>query len=322
MRLSIRERDVLATVGLSAHLSLTELAETARLPLHQFHYLIAKLSEQKIIKKAWIIDTFKLGYSRFNIFFSLGRTTKSSRAALIRMLANTPETVFFSEIGGDFDFELSVLVKDAIEFRTFMHTLAKKYGELFQSKIISIRHTMAHFSRKYLASKPLKPSYLAIGGEVTASEIDALDRSILTIIAQNPLYSRRDIARAIGHPESTVDLRFKQLLHTGIIKGALWTTDARQYGAQTFKLLLQTRGLEQTFAKDLFAFASKHPHITTYIEGIGVWDFELGVEVQEYSELCALREELYTRFGTLLHEIKVLNRFSVYQYRSFVGLPN
>ena len=98
MRLSIKERQIVALAALAADSSATEIAKKLRLPLHQIHYLVKKLTEAGIIRKVWVIDTFRLGFTRYNIFFSLNSVQQKTRASIVRSLAESGRTVFFSEI--------------------------------------------------------------------------------------------------------------------------------------------------------------------------------------------------------------------------------
>jgi DNA-binding Lrp family transcriptional regulator len=317
MRLLDREKDFLTVAGLAADRSMVDLAKTLHTPIHQLHYVVNKLREARIIRKVWVIDTFRLGLTRYNVFFSLSAVQRKKREALVKMLTQSSRTVFLAEIGGDFDFELSLVARSPAEVRQFFEFLGEKFGELFYSKLISIRHAMAHFPRKYLSKRKSLCSQISIGNTVETHEVDEFDTAILQVMADQPDFSKREIAHHLGRPETSVDLRIKKLFEAKIIKGAIWSTNAKHYEAQTFKLLIHTRGLSPQRGDALKTFACNHPHITAYIEGFGHWDIECVAEVQDYSQLSALKEDIFASFGDSINDVKLINRFTVHKYRSF-----
>lgn len=312
-----RERDFIAGVGLCADRSVVSLATFLRVPVHQLHYTINKLTERDIVKKVWVIDTFLLGLTRYNIFFSLGGGEKKKRDQIIKDLASSVRTVFIAEVGGDFDYELSILARTASEVGEFIRGFSHLYGNVFRVRVISTRLSMVHFPRKYLSKRAPLCSNLSIGDRPGNVTIDQFDSDILTALSSNPNSSIRDVARRIGRPESSVDLRMKRLVKEGVVRGALWSTNASRYGAQTFRLLIQTRGLSTERREDVLAFASSHPQVTSLVEGFGQWDIEMVAEVSDYRQLSMLRESLYHHFSDIILDIRLLNRFVVHRYRSF-----
>jgi len=317
MRLSPRERDCIAVIGLSADRTVTSLAASLGIAVHQLHYILNKLTEAGSLRKVWIIDTFRLGYLRYNIFFSFRSGDQKKRQKLIRDLADNERVVFFSEVGGDVDFELSVLVKTPAEMGQFLTGLHDSYGTLLVIKAVSTRLSMIHFPRKYLSSKKSLLESITVGDQCGVVEIDTLDREILTILSTSPGYSRREVAQKLGRPETSVDLRIKKLVSSGVIRGAIWSTNSATYGAQSFKLLIRSSGLSASRKLSLLSFAAAHPNITSLIDGFGRWDIEIVAEVDNYSHLIALREKIYHLFSDTILEIKLLNRFTVHKYRNF-----
>ena len=51
LTISSRERDFIAAVGLCADKTVVSLARFLKIPTHQLHYLIRKLTEEDIIRK-------------------------------------------------------------------------------------------------------------------------------------------------------------------------------------------------------------------------------------------------------------------------------
>lgn len=316
IRLSELERDIIVVSAMDADASYKDLARQVGCELHRFHYAMKRLIERKVLRKVWVIDFFRAGLSRYNIFFSLAPASARAKKKLISVLVAAPRTVYLSEVGGDYDFELSIVAHNANEAMQFMHFVSKQCGDVFFTKSVSTRDFLVHFPRKYLSNKRGSRDRIVIGGEGQQVETDDFDRQILQALALFPFASQREVASKLGRPQSTVDVRISRLVKNGLIRGALFSTNSALYGALTYKLLLFARGFSEKVSADLREFSAKHPHVTSFVAGLGEWDFELLVECEQYSQLLALREELLIRFPAL-SQIKILSRFAVHKYAAY-----
>ena len=86
---------------------------------------------------------------------------------------------------------------------------------------------------------------------------------------------------------------------------------------QQFRLLAYARGVSAELREHLYAFASSHRAITYYIECLGSWDFELGVEVERAEQTTAVVEQIYRNFGPELAALKILPLFQHYKITNF-----
>jgi DNA-binding Lrp family transcriptional regulator len=316
--LSERERRIIAAVGGRADLQSTELARIAQVPLQQFHRSLDRLITEGVLRKLWIIDPARLGLLRFAIYFSLRPRKVSLKQQILKGLIAAPQVVMLQEIGGEFEFEMTVLARSPLALIDFLFSLPADHSAAFVNKSVATRRSLRFYPRKYLSSRNKHAPGLVVGGELISSSVDALDDRVLTALDSNPLASRRAIARLLGLPDSTADLRIRKLMKDRVIVGATYSTSPALYGATTYKLLLFARGYSTEFRERLSKFAEAHPNVTFLIDGFGDWDYELGIEVEESQQLIAVREAVSTEFGSSLHAIKVVTRFRVLKQRGYL----
>ena len=318
IKLSERERRIAAHLGTQAEVTVQQAARALRIRPHQIKYTLDRMLERGVLRKAWIFDIYRLGLNCYSIFFCLNAESTSSREKLIEAFRSAPQCVYLTELGGDFDFQLDVVEQGVEQLLGFFDSLSRSYGEPFLNKAVSIRHRVTRFSRKYLAPRYAAKCTVATGGHIAKQvEIDDLDRDILTYLTHHPHASRPEIGRALGRSSSTIELRYRRLRETGVIAGAVYSTRPEQYGAQAHVLLLFARGLTGALSKQLLGFAEQHQHVTYLVEGVGAWDFEMGVEVESYHQLVEIKEQLSQKFARDIIQTKVLTRFSVHKYGTF-----
>lgn len=317
MKLTERERTIIATCGLLGGSTLNELSKASGYRAHEVRYSISRLRECGAIRRAWIVDIFRLGYYRYNVFFSMRLASAKAKAAALKALAESPKTAYLSEVGGEFDFELAVVAKEPRTFAEFMRKMSAEHGDVFYSKAFSTRLSLTLFPRKYLSSRKSPVAEMALGQASETSTIDELDHQILQNLSASPDISRREIAQKLGRAESTVELRFQRLCKEKIISGAVFSTLPAAFGSQALSILIYAHGIHPKLRADLAAFAKSHSNITYFIEGLGDWDYEFGLEVEDHEQIVSLREEIYQHFGPNLVRVQVLTRLTVHKYSSY-----
>lgn len=316
LRLTEIERKIIGTLTTRADLDVKEMSSILKERVHVVRHALSRLQERGILRPLWVINSFKLGWERYNAFFSFRSKSKASKAQALKYLSSHPSVAFFSDSGADYDYEISIFGKSPREPMRLFEELSAKYGASVTTKTVCTRTLIAFFPRKYLAgaSKSVAPVMLEHSDDRT--EVDELDIRLLRRISQNPSSSRREIAQSLGLPHATVDVRFRKLRTSGVISGKLFAVNNSTYGASSYLLLLYGRGFDPVLRRRLFQFAEQHPHCTHYIEGFGSWDYELGVEVTTHREIVQIREEIEERFGAELTGIKTVPRLGVLRFES------
>ncbi len=317
MRLTDQERALIKVIGVRGDLPLTEIGALVGLPTYTVRHALSRLIEREYVRRAVIVDTFLLGWIRFNIFFSMSLQESASKSRVIHQLMNFDRTAYLAEATGDFDYEVSLLARSSHDMMQIMRRISDRFEGVFFAKSISNRVRIVLFPRKYLSDHRTRIEALAVGGTDAEVAIDSLDHRILAQLDAYPFDSLREVARRLSVAPSTVEKRVAQLKERRVIVGTVYSTNPALYGCISHTILIFTRGFSSELRKSLFSWAREHPHITSFVECFGAWDFELGVEFERADQLVALRESIAQQFGQGITTIRTVVKLKTYRYSSY-----
>lgn len=310
MKLSDKERLVLAAAELRAEAPVELLRKETGLREHTIRYAMRRLQQREVALPVPLVNLQILGHTIFNVFFSVGALKRATRHALLKTLTEAPEVVWVGEFGGEFQYGIAVVGTHIGTALEFLAILAKKFPNLFFDKSVAIQSSVTVYYRKYLSTKKFSVHPLTCRYTPRIVEIDDLDRKVLTGIASYGAESHRQIALRLKMPLSTFELRVRKLKDKGVIVGQILAVNCALFGMQAYKLLIYAKGMNIELAKALGRFSELHRNVVYFIECIGTWDFEIGVEVANPQEVTEIVQELYEEFGALINTIKLLNKFS------------
>ncbi len=118
--------------------------------------------------------------------------------------------------------------------------------------------------------------------------------------------SRRELARKLGMPHSTLDSRLEKLRKAGVFRGCIYLRNTRLMGTSEFKLLVSVANRTSKLRDALRGFAKSQPNVITFVELMGDWDFELGVEVEHPADISAVCDVLRRTFSTELSRVEIV----------------
>jgi DNA-binding Lrp family transcriptional regulator len=310
MRLSDKERLVLAAAELRADAPMAELRKETGLREHTIRYALRRLIQRKVASPIPLVNLQVLGMTIFNIFFSVGAEKRATKDALLKAFSQSKEVVWIGEFGGEYQYGLAVVGKHVGTALDLLNTLAQKYQNIFFEKSVAWQSSVTVYYRKYLTSKRMAVKPLTCRYTDQTVEIDEIDEKVLSGLTSLGGESHRQIAMALKMPLSTFELRVRKLTEKGVLAGHILAVDPTTFGMQGYKLLVYGKGLNASLAKGLSKFCEQHRSITYLIECIGSWDYEIGVEAEHPQEVTEVVQEIYEQFGALVNNVKLLNKFS------------
>lgn len=321
MRLSEKERNIIACTELNAEMSARKIGKTCGYKDHTVRYSINNLINRKIIRAIPFINIYPLGYSYYNVFFSISVKSTKAKNDFLNHLINSPRVTFLAELGGDFQYELSICAKNPQTVLSFLKELSLKHGNIFFEKSISFRVSANRFNRSFLADKKIPISSISFGNQTNPTNIDELDHKILIALSTDNFTSRRSLAKTMKLPFGTLENRFKKLQEKDVLPKMIYSVNPELCNIQSFKLLIYTKGISDKLSNKINLFAKKHPNIFYIIESLGAWEYEFGVDVENRSDILNISQELYEELGSDINNIKVLSifrrlKFSLYPFSS------
>ncbi len=318
-RINDRERDLLGRIGLHADKSLPEIAKLSHHHLHTIRYTLSRLTERKILHRAWVVDVFQLGWLRIQILFSVG---DAPRGKVIKFFTEQNFVVHVAEIGGEYDFDVVLLARTTHDALVLLQEASRVCGDIFVSKSILVQNSISYFPRKYLCKGRSIYGALTQGGRKIPYVLDEKEQRILEALMREPEIDKKSLAEKLTLSIPTINDRLARMRKAGVIVGAMFSPRYIELGVQNYKVLISTCASDLKFRDALYKFAYTHPHCTSFRESLGVWDYEINAEVEGHQELSRLKDELWQSFGKHLAEIHVVPRFKLHKFMSYPVLKN
>ncbi|MCB0354713.1 MAG: Lrp/AsnC family transcriptional regulator [Bdellovibrionales bacterium] len=322
MRLSDKERLILHAAQLEAKATAKALSKATGFREHTVRYCLSSLRQRGVLEYVPFINVYPLGFTQFGLFFSLASERADSNAELLDFLSRSEYVSFIVQVGGDFQYGISVCTRDIFGLSAFLKLLASRFGNLFFSKAVAARERLTDFSMKYLSPRSKEIRELSWGNSPFQQSFDETDHKILRAANEGEFQSMRELAKRAGLGQSLVEQRFRRLEKDGVIVGHHYVVRTDKLGIQSFYLLIDSKGLRPNLSEDLFKFAREHPNIIFFVECLGSWDFEMGIEVEDPQDAVRLKQALTDKFGDSLNSIKLLfvfryHKVSKYPFRSY-----
>ena len=322
MRASPQELKIISALQLDADLPLSELCKKTGLRAHTVHYHLRRLKEAGIIRRGALINLPALGFEQYAVYFSLAPTDPKNKQRLLAELKKHPRVFWFAELGGDFQYGMSVIAKRPDEALEFLSALSAKGDGQIMRKAVSLIVNLSIFRKKYLS--PTLPvsdlDMLTIPRGETKTNLDQKDMQVLSLLAEGQGESVQAMAKLLGAPRTSLEYRIKKLKEDKILLRSIYYVNAGKMGYQTFKLLVYARGLSAKFEKDFFSFARLQPQVVFFVSNFGSWDFELTVEADSPKMAVAVTESIYEKFSTNVQEIRILPVFEQTTSSGFLKL--
>lgn len=318
MKLSEKEGHVIAAVELRADAPMSLLRKESGLREHTIRYALRSLVSRKVITPIPFINLHRVGLTIYSIFFTVGGEKRGAHDALIRSLIAEPGVLWVGEFGGEYQYGIGVAVRRLSELTLFLDALSKKHGAIFHDKAISVQISSTIFPRRYLSSRKITAKPITVTfDQREPAVLDDLDRAILSALTSHGGLSHRQIALMIQAPLSTMELRICKLKNQGVIAAEIYHVNAAAFDMESFKLLVYTKGLDSALTERIAKYCSVQPNVTTLIDCLGSWGYEINVEVKRPEELSRIVQQLYEYFGSSIHTIKTLTKFSYPKVRFF-----
>jgi DNA-binding Lrp family transcriptional regulator len=305
IRLSRLQREIIVAAQLRADAFAEELASDIGIKERAVRHQLQRLTSAAVIQKAPFVNVYALGIRYVNLYFALGSAQEKTIGKFLEWLQNASEVTWLGQLGGDFNYGMSLAVEHIDQTKNFFDRLPSQFGNLLFDRALVYHYSLRVFPYKYLSSRTFAFPSIGYSIDSSAFDCDDLDREILGVMAKTFETSGRANARAVLRPHATVELRLRRLEQKGVISGYWYMVDPALLGYQSYKLLVYTKGADALLSKKLFEFAKAHPNVVYYVETLGPWSFELGTDVQHGEEISTITCGILEKFGSQVTTVKV-----------------
>ncbi|MEZ4754690.1 MAG: Lrp/AsnC family transcriptional regulator [Bdellovibrionota bacterium] len=314
LKLTHKERKILSLLEFEPDLTTKELAKKLGHKSTSIAYLLRKLKDSEIIKKTAVINFCRLGYSNIAMFVSFRSVSKEEKVKLINELKANPRIAWIGSFVGEYHFGIAYLARDLTEVTFFLRNLSEKFDHIFTQKIIAPRTSWSKFKRQYFVSEQGSGDFITLQDSSENIVVDELDHNILYILANENYDSIRDVARLVGKPFSTIERRIDRLKEKGVIAKIFYSISDEALRPEFHRLLISTDSISNKIRKNLFNYAKSSTSTIYFVESLGSWDFELGIEVEAPEKVLSICQELHDICDGRLQRIQPLMEVDDYKF--------
>lgn len=312
-KIDLKDRKILYELDLDCRQSLTQIGKKVGLKKDVVSYRVKKLEEEGVIKNYFtVIDSYKLGYNVFRIYFTFQYATPEIKNKIIDYLANYKHTWVLASMIGKYDLSSVLWIKDINDFYIYWENILGNFGDYFADKNFSIYVRSYSYKKSYLLgdayNKSDRLNYEVTGGKEPV-KIDELDYKILGELAENAKIPIIDLVDKLGCSSQTVTYRVKDLVKQGIIQAFRVGIDLTKFGMQHYKANIHLK--EQSKRKDIISYMQDNPNLTFIGMSAGFADLELEFDLENSIKLNEILEDIDTKFpGSIRsHDYQIASKF-------------
>lgn len=298
MKLTAEERDVMAALTLRGEVTVKEIAQALRLKEHRVRYIL-----DKVVSAGWcyfypIINPHRLGYLECNLFIELQSGGANARHNLLQALRASRATKTIGVLGGEYQFDVVVWLQGIQDLASFFNSLSERCPDINYRIDFVLLGKAFYFSANFLEPKTKGGTLVTYGPTDDAPfALDSTDKDILKRLTTSPFSGARNLAKAIGIPESTVTYRLNKLKGEGVIVCMGYMVDHLKVGMTLTHLLIKAKRPSHQLTKQLFEFAHRDGSIGFLVECYGAWDYQMGVLLFDQTKLSGVIDRLQETLG-------------------------
>ncbi|MBS3123247.1 AsnC family transcriptional regulator [Candidatus Woesearchaeota archaeon] len=155
------------------------------------------------------------------------------------------------------------------------------------------------------------------------TEIDLLDRKILSTLDRDGRIPVAEIAKKLEVSRQLVNIRLKKLEARDIIFGTLTIFDSGVLGYNWYRVLFRLLNISKKQKEEFINYLKEHKNVVWLGEVGGRWDIAVNFACESPVAFNTISEELSVKFGEFVKEMETLVYVDIYDYsRSYLDPDN
>ncbi len=293
---------------------LSSLAKSLGIKESALQGKMSRWAKEGLVSQAVFVDTYRLGATELEVFFSPAKDKKSLSARLTQAVTESPGIRWFYRTAGKYDYHIGIEAMNTLDVARRLEELDARAPGMFDTRDSCLSIGYWWFGRKYLAPEGVKHSrrFEALPGSGIVS-IDEVDHAILRVLGGRGAESLRNISSATGLPSSTIGYRIQALTKSGVITGFPYLVSPARLGMQVYRIQIASNTLSAEMHKSILRWCQQQRSIVSMMRLVGVWDYIMRCEVESPEQIGELTDSLQEAFGHVLRDwavIAVLKEYS------------
>ncbi|MCD6464041.1 AsnC family transcriptional regulator [Candidatus Woesearchaeota archaeon] len=302
IELDLKDKKLLATLDFNARMPISRIAKKVGISKGAALYRLKKLENQGIIKQYYaIVNPAKLGFYYCRVFLKFQNMPSSVEQELINHLETNPKIAYLGIIDGLWDLLIGFWARDLAEFEEFLDKLIFKYGRFVLDKEVSIGLQVWQFPYRFLfQSSESVVREFKTGGKLKVSNLDVIDKELLTILTKNARMSYEELSKHLGLSGKAINYRIKNLIKKKIIVGFRTLVDYKKFGYSNTKVLLYLQNATKERFNKLVHYLKQLPNCIYITKPIGKPDLEFEVLTRTREEFFSIIKQSRENFKDII----------------------
>ncbi len=299
-KLDLKDRKILYQLDINCRQSDSEIGKKVRLSKQTVAYRIKRLIKEGYITRfSTVIDTYKLGISKYKLYISFENADKETINKITKYFIKHKKTEWIATCSGRWDLIAGYIVKDKYEFEKELKELNEKFSKYISTKETTISLGVPHFRKEYLLDNKIHEPIVEQGGNLKLT-IDKTDEEIIKVLVNNARMPIVEIAEKLNSTPRIINYRIKNLKKQKIILMNKIFLDLNKFNWIYCKALITFKNLNKEKYKEFFNYCSEIKNLTYIINCIGSWDIELDFEIENFNEFHKIMLNIRDKFSSII----------------------
>ncbi len=301
LNLDLKDRKILYQLDIDCRQTNKEIGKKVGLSKQVIDYRIKRFLKEGIITRfAAVIDTYKLGFSKYKIYLSLENASKEIIKEMIQFLKEHEKTEWIATCSGRWDIIAGYIVKDVYEFNDAIKELDEKFSQHISIRETAVSLGVPHWRKEYLLNNKEPHKVIMQGGQRGDYKIDKTDEEILKLLVNNARMPITEIAKKLKTTPRVINYRIKNLKKDKIILINRIFLDLNKFNWIFCKALLKFKNLTKQKYNQFLQYCNSINNLTYMINSIGSWDLEMDFEIEDFNKFNEIMLEIRDKFSDII----------------------
>lgn len=301
LNLDLKDKKILYQLDVDCRQTNSGIGKKVGLSKQVVDYRIKRFLKEGIITRfATVVDTYKLGFSKYKIYISLENANKEIIKQMIDFLKAHDKTEWIATCSGKWDIIAGYIVKDVYEFNIAIKEFDEKFSQYVSVRETTISLGAPHRRKEYILNNKEPHKVIFQGGQRGDYQIDETDEEILKLLVNNARMPITEIGQRLKMTSRVINYRIKNLKKDKIILMNRIFLDLNKFNWIYCKALLKFKDLTKEKYAQFFQYCNSITNLTYLINSIGSWDLEMDFEIEDFNKFSKIMLDIRDKFADII----------------------
>jgi len=317
IKLDLKDRKIIYQLDLNARQSYSEIAKKVGLSKDSVRNRIIHLAENGIITGYMtLVNALNLGITIYKVYFQFHNISPQEERELIGDLNNRNEISYVTPLKGNWDLLIAINTTRVSIFNDILNKILEKHGNFILNKSVCLQIEVEAYSRDYLLGTNMNKRQIKEFYDCKKDiKLDNNDITILKVLEDSARLSHTELAKKTGLTERIINYRLKRLLKDNILVCFRPFLDLSKIGYEYYKVLIKLERTSIEKEKGFKNYCRTLPNCIFFIKVVGSWDYELELEVKNFTELNDIMRGIREKYAYLIKTYESLLMVKEYKFK-------